>query len=108
MLIQGKITDWQLRKTNIPGKRTWMRYNAVTDEVEILEEWLNEVPLTQARQERELAESRFSGEFKPLCVIPWSEQSRALREGWADDDGAWRRWMNDIDHRYLRITSGNV
>lgn len=108
MQIVGKITDWQLRSQR-PGKRVWMRYNNATDEVEIMEEWLNAVPLAEARLERDI-HSAVSGksDFKPLCVIPNSERARAIREGWHDDNGAWRRWMNDIDNKYLRITQGRV
>ncbi|MCC6779913.1 MAG: hypothetical protein IT537_25320 [Hyphomicrobiales bacterium] len=107
MQITGKITDWQLRSAS-PGKRTWMRYNAATDEIEIMEEWLNEVPIREAAIERELAGGRKGGFLQPIAVIPNSERSRAIREGWDDDDMAWKRWMNDIDNRYLRITDGRV
>jgi hypothetical protein len=105
MKIVGKITDWQLR-TCRPDKRTWMRYNPGTDEIEILEEFLEDVPLHQARLERDAY--RGDKDFQPLAVIPKSVQSRAIKEGWNDDDKAWKRWMNDIDNRYLRITTGNV
>lgn len=105
MLITGKITDWQLRSEK-PGKRTWMRYNAATDEVEILEEFFEELPLLQAKWEREV--NHGDGDMRPVAVIPKSEQARAIREGWDGDDKAWKRWMNDIDNRYLRIKGGTV
>jgi hypothetical protein len=108
MKIVGRITEWQLRKET-PGKRTWMRYNSATDEIEIMEEWFNEVPLHEAQVERELAEqSVFAGDFRPLAVIPNSERSRAIREGWNNDDTAWRRWMNNSDNSRLRVTGGRV
>lgn len=106
MQIVGRITDWQLRSETL-GKRTWMRYNPATDEIEIMEEWFNEVPLIQAAQQRELYDGAKT-DFKPLAVVPKSEQSRAIREGWVNDDDAWRRWMNDSDNAYLRVTRGRV
>lgn len=106
MEIVGKISDWQLAAKR-PGYERWMRHNPATDEIEINELWFNERPLKEAAIERELANNR-RGDFTPLCVIPNSERARAIREGWEADDGAWRRWMNDIDNRYLRITTGAV
>lgn len=107
MQIVGRITDWQLAARR-PGYERWMRYNPVTDSVEIEERWLNERPLIQAAQERELAESMVKPDFKPICVVPNSERARAVREGWIDDDDAWKRWMNDSDNAYLRVTRGRV
>lgn len=110
MKITGRITDWQLRSQS-PGKRTWMRYNRATDEVEFLEEWFEEVPLREAKMERDLYEyaGKAPGDFKaPICVIPNSVRAKAIKEGWEDDDAKWRQWMNDIDNRYLRIRDGRV
>ena len=110
MKIVGKITDWQLR-SETPGKRTWMRYNRATDEIEVVEEWFEEVPLREAKTERELFElsgGRSGDMMAPICVIPKSVQSKAIKEGWHEDDAKWRRWMNDIDNRHLRIKGGTV
>lgn len=110
MKIVGKITDWQLR-SETPGKRTWMRYNAATDEVEFMEEWYEEVPLREARVERDIFEhagGRASDMMAPVCVIPNSVRAKSIKEGWHDDDAKWKRWMNDIDNRYLRIRDGRV
>lgn len=109
MRIVGKITDWQLRSES-PGKRTWMRYNPATDEVEFVEEWFEEVPLREARLERDIYEhaGAKSDMMAPVCVIPNSVRAKAIKEGWEDDDAKWRRWMNDIDNRYLRIRGGRV
>lgn len=110
MEIKGKITDWQLRSER-PGKRTWMRYNAGTDEIEIMEEWFEEVPLANAKLERDILEhsgGKRSATIAPVCIIPDSVRAKSIKEGWHDDDKAWKRWMNDIDNRYLRITTGNV
>lgn len=32
-------------------------------------------------------------EFYPLGEIPLATFGQALREGWADDDKAWRKWF---------------
>jgi hypothetical protein len=94
--------DWRLVRQT-PTKRILMRYCAMTDEVEICEEWLETVPLEQARQQRErplLAHQ----DIKPLAVIPDSEMSRAIREGWANDQSAWAKWARDLDNRSLRTS----
>lgn len=108
MQIVGKITDWQLRSWK-PGKKTWMRYNAATDSVEFMEEFFEDVPLRDAKIERELSEmSSGPRDLKPLAIVPKSVQRQAILEGWEDDDKQWRRWINDSDNRYLRIAGGRV
>jgi hypothetical protein len=96
-------TEWTL-VIDRPGKRVWRRYDLGTDSVEFMEEWLEDVPLAQAAQERELAVT--TKNLKPLAVIPPSVISRAIREGWVNDDKAWTRWMNDRENCNLRVTDG--
>jgi hypothetical protein len=43
-----------------------------------------------------------------MAVIPDSVKARAFREGWYFDETAWKRWMNDIDNRKLRVSGGRV
>lgn len=105
-----KSTDWRLVRDR-GHKRVWMRYDLGTDNIEIMEEWLNTFPLKQAEQERELYErgaNRMISDSKPLAVIPQSVVAQSLKEGWYHDDERWRRWMNDGDNSRLRITRGNV
>jgi len=97
--------EWQLL-TRRPGKEIWSRFDPHTDQLVIRETWVEDACLEQAAQQRELAESDPSKEFKPLAVIPDSVMSQAINEGWDQDDQQWKRWMNDIDNRYLRITGG--
>lgn len=102
--------DWRVLRQS-PSKRVLIRYNDATDEVEILEEWLNDVPLLQAAQERELLSlgpRKTSDDLVPTVVIPQSVVSQAIREGWYHDDAKWRRWTNDPDNRRLRVSEGRV
>jgi hypothetical protein len=100
-------TEWTvMRETH--EKRVSMRYNPATAEVEIMEEWFEDVPLLEAKQQREIAEHVGKSEYKPLAVIPKSVMSQAIKEGWHDDDDRWKRWMNDSDNSYLRIKGGRV
>ena len=81
------------------------------DEIEFLEEWFEEFTLAEAKRERDIFEhagGRRGADLAPVCVIPNSVRSKAIREGWEDDDVKWKRWMNDIDNRYLRISGGNL
>lgn len=102
-----KPTEWRCTLFK-PGRETWMRVNPATFDIEIEELWLNETALTQASQERELHEAVGSTEFKPLAVIPQSVVAQSLKDGWYHDEEKWKRWMNDGDNSYLRVTRGRV
>lgn len=97
--------DWRVMKVHRDAagnayKRILMRYCAMTDEVEICEEWLEDAPLAQARLEREKPMFQ-SKDMRPLSVIPESEWARAVREGWVNDQQQWAKWARDIDNRNL-------
>lgn len=95
--------DWRVIHER-PGKRILARVDPATMELVICEEWDESPNLAQARQQREIHEMGVSKDFVPLSVIPQSVQSKAINEGWVNDAREWKRWMNDIDNRYLRIT----
>ena len=97
--------EWSLYSER-PGKRIWRRFNIADDAVEYMEEWFEAVPLQAAAQQRELAGG--TKDIKALAVVPDSELSRAIREGWVNDDAAWNRWANDANNRNLRILDGSA
>jgi len=97
-----RLSEWRVVKET-PTKRILMRYVASTDEVEICEEWLEDAPLAAAKQQRE-APTLAHKDTKPLAVIPDSVMSRAIREGWVNDQHAWAKWSRDIDNRNLRTS----
>jgi len=68
------------------------------------EEWYEDAALEQARQQRELAVA--GGNLQLLAVIPPSEMNRSIREGWVNDDDAWKRWANDASNNKLRVSDG--
>ena len=96
-------TDWTVTREDA-FKRVSMRYCPSTDEVEVMEEFFEELPLAQAAAQRELMTK--GDALRPLAVIPQSVVNRAIREGWNDDEKAWKRWMNDADNKKLRVTDG--
>ena len=92
--------DWRVVRQT-PYKRVLMRYVPMTDEVEICEEFLEDAPLAQASVERE--KPTFAGkDIKPLAVIPDSVMSRAINEGWVNDQDQWAKWARDVDNRRLQ------
>lgn len=91
-----------------PGKRVLARYDAGTDEVVFLEEFLDETSLQEAAQQRELVDASKCKNMKPLAIIPQSVMAEAMRDGWSNDDKKWKKWMNDIDNNKLRITTGRA
>lgn len=98
--------EWRLFESR-PGKNIYSRI--VGDEVEFLEEFIEDPFLEAARQQRDQIDlDGYHKDFQPMAVIPDSVRSRAINEGWADDKAAWKRWMNDLDNRYLRVKGGTV
>ena len=93
--------DWRVVKET-PTKRIKMRYEPMTDEVVVCEEWLEDAPLHQARLERDRPRLS-SSDIKPLAVIPDSVMSRAINEGWANDPHEWAKWARDVDNRRLQL-----
>ena len=43
--------------------------------------------------------------MKPVAVIPNIIYYRALREGWAKDSDAWKKWYSDADNKYFRTSN---
>lgn len=48
------------------------------------------------------------GDLKHVATVPVAIYERAIREGWANDQDAWRRWLNDSDNRDFRVWEGRV
>ena len=103
----SKVQEWHVVLER-PGKRVLSRYDAATDEVVFLEEFLDQTSLDEAAQQRELVDASMCKNMKPLAVIPQSVMAEAMRDGWANDDKKWKKWMNDIDNNKLRITTGRA
>lgn len=51
---------------------------------------------------------RKSRNMIPVAEIPLMIYEQAMREGWANDEAAWKRWLNDPQNRLFRITEGRV
>lgn len=99
--------DWQVVK-RYHGKIVECRLERDSGKLTFRETWDENMMLEQAAQERELASYGHSKDMKPMAVVPDSVMNRAINEGWANDQTAWRRWINDSDHSRLRVTSGRV
>lgn len=95
-------TEWRvIRET--PTKRILQKYDPVADEVVICEEWLEDVPLAQVKLEQEKPLFAGARDIKPLAVIPDSVMSRAINEGWVNDQHQWAKWAADSDNSRLKI-----
>ena len=102
-----KVQEWRVMVER-PGFRVLARYDAGTDEVVFLEEFLDETSLQEAAQQRELVDVSKCKTMKPLAIIPQSVMAEAMRDGWSNDTKKWKKWMNDIDNNKLRITTGRA
>jgi len=47
-------------------------------------------------------------ELRPVAEVPMVVIERAMREGWINDQAAWRRWLNDSDNRAFRVWGGRI
>ncbi len=47
-------------------------------------------------------------EFRHAAVVPPIVLERAFKEGWYNDEKAWKRWANDPDNRAFRTWPGNL
>ena len=46
--------------------------------------------------------------FRHVARVPLTVYEQALREGWADDEDAWEKWLNNPDNRDFRVWGGQV
>jgi hypothetical protein len=51
---------------------------------------------------------RKSQQMVPVAEVPMVIYEQAMREGWAEDPAAWKRWLNDKQNEPFRITKGRV
>lgn len=47
-------------------------------------------------------------EMRHAAEIPLTVFEQALREGWADDPKAWKRWANDPANKAFRVWEGQL
>jgi hypothetical protein len=46
--------------------------------------------------------------FRHVARVPITIYEQAVREGWADDQDAWRRWLNAHENQPFRVWEGTV
>ena len=97
--------EWRPFGPQRPGKSVEARIEG--DELVIRETWEEDFALAEAQRQRERPHL-VSPDLKPLAVIPQSVQARAIKEGWWNDQDAWRRWSNDLDNRSLKVTDAKA
>lgn len=71
---------------------------------------IEEVEYTELLKEaaRMIADQDPSSEFRHAAIIPRTVMRQAMREGWANDSAAWKKWANDGNNAYLRTWKGNL
>ena len=53
-------------------------------------------------------EHRNGGDMKHVARVPVTIYEKALREGWATDQAAWARVLNDPDNTAVRVWGGRL
>lgn len=64
--------------------------------------------LETVRKFRENGADSKTKELRHLAEVPMAVYLRACQEGWANDQKAWKRWMNDPDNRAFRVNEGRA
>lgn len=96
--------DWRVISER-PGKRVLARVEG--EEIVFCEEWTEDGALLEAQQQREKPQL-VGPDLRPLAVIPQSVQAKAMKDGWFNDEQAWRRWANDLDNRNLKTSDAKA
>lgn len=47
-------------------------------------------------------------DFRHAAIVPQIVLDRAFREGWFNDENAWKRWANDPDNALFRTWPGRL
>ena len=66
--------------------------------------------IEQNKRDRELQQAHGTkGEiFRKVASIPVAIYEQAVREGWAEDDDAWKAWMNRDENKVFRVYEGKL
>ena len=60
--------------------------------------------LKYSQAKREHVPLNRKSNFRPIAEIPNIIYYRAVREGWANDSDAWKKWYSDPDNKYFRTS----
>ena len=55
-----------------------------------------------------LAENKPGKDFRHVAEVPMVIYQKAMREGWARDQKAWRKWLNNPNNKLFRTWKGRV
>lgn len=71
---------------------------------------IEEVEYTELLKEaaRLIADQEPGDELRHAAVIPRTVMRKAMREGWANDPVAWKKWANDANNVHLRTWKGTL
>lgn len=83
-------------------RSSYLRDDAVRFETEQNVDGLIE----HCKEARERVPNSYGRDMVPLAEIPMAVYERAVREGWANDQQAWRKWLSDPDNKVFRIWTG--
>lgn len=60
------------------------------------------------RDENTQVGHRKSKQMVPVAEVPMLIYEQAVREGWVNDEAAWKRWLNDPQNAPFRVTMGRI
>lgn len=88
------------------GMKTFIEDNPHEEDNPIVHEWQEcDHILEHAKLMSELAPGK---DWRHAAYIPQHVYNRAYREGWLNDEKAWRKWANDRDNYRFRTWPGRL
>ncbi len=89
------------------GFQTWIEDNPHDEMNAIVHERENVTPLLE--QAKIVRDDLPAGkDWRAIATIPQTVVNKAFREGWFHDQKAWRKWANDSNNAYLRLSRGRA
>jgi hypothetical protein len=94
----------RLLETFDDGRVHLLHHDAERPGTVIVEEREDCEPIIEAA--KRLSDATPSKEFRHAAFIPHFVLNRAAREGWLNDEKAWKRWANDPANACFRTWKG--
>jgi len=97
-----------LSRDPLMGTETYFHYHDENDSMTI--ETITDVSDIVAGNKRDFndASSNWSGDWHRVASLPLNVLLQLQEQGIAQDEQAFRRWLNDPDHRAYRTKPGKV
>lgn len=95
-----KLLSQSANRAEVVIDETHLTGQTLVHEIEDCEPYIEQALL--------LSDRELDKELRHAAVVPHFVYARAIREGWANDPKAWKRWANDPDNALFRTWPGTL